>query len=285
MISIIMQGKNDNYLENFIQRLTFCLSKHIDNIKTLGLEKEVQIVLTDWGSDVKLIDVLDVDFSLIKYIYVTPEMAKAYNGEAKYSYVHALNVSARHSDGEFILWGDSDGFLPLQSFKQIYLLIQEMKKLNINKFFWGSRYHIDRKDYKDFKKIKEIDNYLDNLMMTQSFSTLKHDQIDCSNFGGFGGLLLLTKSMYHDSTGMWEKLVHWGWQDVEFHRRLLNKYEFGGDLERIDANVYHLEHWENRGVDPFPFLVNEHFIDAPLFNINGESWGLGNEKLEIVYRN
>jgi hypothetical protein len=122
-------------------------------------------------------------------------------------------------------------------------------------------------------------------MTTQSFSTLKHDQINCSNFAGFGGLLLLTKSMYQDSTGMWEKLVHWGWQDTEFHRRLMNKYEFGGDLERIGANVYHLEHWENRGVDPFPFQVNEHFIEAPLFNINGQNWGLGNEKLEIVYRN
>ena len=276
MISIITQGKNDNYLGNFLQRLTFSISKHIDNIKTLGLEDEVQIVLTDWGSETKLIDVLDVDFNFIKYIYVKPEIAAKYNGDAKYSYVHPLNVSARNADGEFIIWGDSDGFLPVESFKILYDLI----KLNTHKFYWGSRYHIPREDYQNCKNTKEIDDVL----ATNKF--LIHDQINPQFFLGNAGILLLEKEMYFETTGMWEKLIYWGWQDIEFHRRLLQKYEFGGDLECLGVKTYHLEHWQDtyhRSDAAVPMKFNEN-IESGIFNVNGENWGLGNEKLEIIHK-
>ena len=274
LISIIMQGKNDNYLENFLQRLTFSISKHIDNIKTLGLENQVQIVLTDWGSEVKLIDVLDVDFNFIKYIYVKPEIAAKYNGDAKYSYVHPLNVSARNADGEFIIWGDSDGYLPLDSFKYLHELIVKMKLENIYKFYWGSRYHIPRENYQNYKNTKEIDNFL------KSNPELKHDKIDCQNFGGGAAILLLTKEMYFETTGMWEKLIYWGWQDIEFHKRLLQSYEFGGDLEDLNIKIYHLEHWENR-VQGLSHLKWNEEVDSKNIKAN-ENWGLKNELLEII---
>ena len=281
-ISIIMQGKNDSYLENFLQRLTFSISKHISNIKTLGLENEVQIVLTDWCSEIKLIDVLDVDFNFIKYIYVKPEITAKYNGDAKYSYVHPLNVSARNSDGEFIIWGDSDGFLPLESFKNLYNLIIEMKKNNqYDTFYWGSRYHIQRSDYKDFKTINEIDDYL---VLNNIFS---HDKFNCYDFHGGAAISLLTKDMYIETTGMWEKLIYWGWQDIEFHRRLLKKYKFGGDLEDLNIKTYHLEHWVNTNYNnrlDSTIRINEP-IESSDFGANGEDWGLSNEKLEIIYKN
>lgn len=281
-ISIIMQGKNDTYLENFLQRLTFSISKHIDNIKKLSLEDEVQIVLTDWGSEIKLIDVLNVDFSFIKYIYVSPEIAAKYNGDAKYSYVHPLNVSARNSDGEFIVWGDSDGFLPLESFKKLYDLINELIKQNrYDIFYWGSRYHIQRVDYKNFNSITDIDNFL-----KLNTKVLLHDQFNCNDFHGGAAISLITKEMYFETTGNWEKLIHWGWQDIEFHRRLLKKYKFGGDLEKLGVNIYHLEHWINTDYTnrlDSTIKINDS-IESNDVKANGDNWGLLNEELEIIYK-
>lgn len=273
-----MQGKNDSYLDNFLQRLTFSISKHIDNIKKLGLENEVQIVLTDWGSEIKLKDVLNVDFDFIKYIYVKPEIAKKYNGDAKYSYVHPLNVSARNSDGEFILLGDSDSFLPLKSFKKIYELVLEMKKNNIYKFYWGSRYQVPKSDYIELKSIEEIDDFL----IRTNKSIFDHGIIVENNFMGNSSIFLIRKEMWDITTGLWEKLIHWGWQDIEFHRRLLKKYEFGGDLEKLGIEVYHLSHPYGENA-PVHLKFND-FLVSERINANDENWGLAHEKLEIIYR-
>lgn len=87
--------------------------------------------------------------------------------------------------------------------------------------------------------------------------------------------------MLFESTGFYEKLVYWGWQDIELHRRLLRRYEFGGDLEDHGVYVYHLEHYSsssNRKVDR---KTNE-WITKENFNINGDDWGLSKEKLNIL---
>jgi predicted glycosyltransferase involved in capsule biosynthesis len=275
-----MQCKNDNYLENFIQRFTLCISKHIDNIKKLGLEKEVQIVLTDWGSEVKIIDIIDIDFKLIKYIYVNPEIAQKYNKNVKYSYVHPLNVSARNSNGDYIIWGDSDGFLPTESFEKLYNLIKNNFNNFNNSFYWGSRYHIDRKNYINCDNIYDIDK-----IISQPIS-FKHDKINRENFIGGGGIFVLTKDMYCSSGGMWEDLIYWGWQDIEFHRRLIKKYNFGNDLEDFGIKIYHLEHYECRIIDFSKSSIKQtnNQICSNNFNANGDNWGLSNENLEIILK-
>lgn len=42
-----MQCKDDNYLGNFTKRFDFVLSKHLDNIKKLKIDNDVQIVICD----------------------------------------------------------------------------------------------------------------------------------------------------------------------------------------------------------------------------------------------
>lgn len=55
-----MQCKDDNYLGYFTKRFDFVLSKHLDNIKKLKIDNDVQIVICDWGSEKPLIEKLPV---------------------------------------------------------------------------------------------------------------------------------------------------------------------------------------------------------------------------------
>jgi len=111
-----MQCKDDEYLDNFIQRFDFVLLKHLDNIKKLQVS-DVQIVICDWGSETPLIEKLSYikdNLNIIKYIYVSPDIAEKYNPpDQNYSYVHPLNVAFRNSDGEYIIWGDSRWILAI----------------------------------------------------------------------------------------------------------------------------------------------------------------------------
>jgi len=149
-------------------------------------------------------------------------------------------------------------------------------KMNTKKFYWGSRYQIETADYKDFKNYKKVENYIKN---NKNF--LYHKKISLNSFLGGASVLLLKKNILFESTGFYEKLVYWGWQDIELHRRLLRRYELGEDLEDHDIFVYHLEHYESSSNRKITRRSND-WITNEKFDINGDVWGLSNENL-IIY--
>jgi hypothetical protein len=93
--------------------------------------------------------------------------------------------------------------------------------------------------------------------------------------------------MFFESTGFSERLIYWGWQDIDFHNRLASRYVCGGDMEDIGVKVYHLEHHEidesnKRDVTNVTMRANSQ-INYP-FKANPDNWGLRDENLEIVYK-
>jgi hypothetical protein len=92
----------------------------------------------------------------------------------------------------------------------------------------------------------------------------------------------MNKKIYFEANGTWEKLIYWGWQDIEFHRRLLTKYEYGGDLHDYGIKCFHLEHFSDTTQRYAPKKTN-YEISSPNFNANDDVWGLSNEKIKIIY--
>lgn len=277
ILSILIQGKNDNYGADHngeggvSTRLRLGLNKLIDNLDKLN-NPEIEIILCDWGSDKKIIeDLLVYKPNYLKCVYVSQEIGKKYTGQANYSISHAYNVALKHSCGKYVIFWDSDCYMRYEDIDLLSKFVLDIRMNNT--FFWGSRRHIPREAYKSEIDFHRIDDYLKSI----DVNSLRHDKINTNNFDGRAMALLMSRNIAYDSTGWWESLPHWGWQDIEYHYRLKNYYRFGGDLEDHDINFFHLDHHDLHN----PQFSNDQIM-SPRFNANGDSWGLDKENLQII---
>ncbi len=268
-LSILIPGKNDDYRKNTKQVLKFNLEQTIKNLKD-----DIELVLCDWGSKSKIVDDLNISkHKNFKCVYVSSEITKKYNDGAEYSIVHPINTAFKNSVGKYVIFWDSDCFVPDETFVQLYEFIEKMDNVNDLNFYWGSRYNANYNDYKNIHDIIELQNILPNITKWDS----GYKDI---NFMGCGTSLLMNRSIWEESTGFWENLPHWGWQDIEFHNRLIQNYTFGGDLNKHHMKFYHLmcnEYNSNRKYFPKNPQINSYNFAA-----NGETWGLSNEVLEVI---
>ena len=274
LLSILIPGKNDSFRENNTKTIELNLQKTISNLERLG-KSDVEVVLCDWGSEVKIIEsVFEQKHKNFKCVYVPPHIAKKYNGVANYSIVHPINVAVRKSSGKYVVFWDSDCFVPYDTFEKLYQFVCKMNNENDMSFYWASRHNIESENYTHCSTHSEVDDYLNNNPV------LKHDKI-LDEFMGCSIALLMNRSLWESSTGFWEKLIYWGWQDIEFHRRLCFRYKYGGDLESHGMRFFHLSQKIHQRHIANPTIANPQ-IDCMVFEANPQFWGLENEVLELL---
>lgn len=276
LLSILIPGKNDNYY-NSGQKLHLNILKSLDNIAQKDV-KDVEIVLCDWGSNIKITEHFNLKTNNnFRCVYVAPEIAKKYNKEENYSIVHPINTAFKNSRGKYVIFWDSDCYVQYDDFAKLYDFVVQLQETNNNTFFWGSRYHIPYNFYENILTIQELDNKLKNT----DINNFAHDKININNFQGCSISLLMDRHIWEDSTGFWEELILWGWQDIEFHQRLCQKYTFGGDLEDRGINFFHFNHKDESRNEIVPTRKNNGHSVASNFQVNGITWGLSNEILDV----
>ena len=274
LLSILIPGKNDNYRNNGTKTLEFNLKQTIDNLNRLNKD-DVEVVLCDWGSEVKITDqIIEQTCRNFRCVYVNPQITKKYNKSANYSIVHPINTAFRNSNGKYVIFWDSDCLVTYENFLNLYNFVKNTDINNDRKFSWGSRLHIEYDVYTPMKEISEIHTYL------ETNPNLAHDKINVANFAGCSISILMNRDLWEESTGWYEELVYWGWQDIEFHNRLLSRYQFGGDLEDYNIKFYHLNQPINVAEHKNKAIFNPQ-INSNKFAANDFHWGLANESLEI----
>lgn len=286
ILSIVLQGRNDSYMGNFVWRISTNINKQAKNIFLLGYENQAEIVLIDWGSEVPLKSVLTLNNearSLLKIIEVPPNIANKYNLDSPYSCVHAINTGIRRSQGEYILFCDGDTYVPLNSMKSIFNLLNEgvLNEYPINKMLLlASRYHIPKSFQKTMPEIEDIDNFIE-----KNLDNLAHDRINVDNFMGTATAYLMSKDLWFECRGFDEKLIYWGWFDIDLFHRLKPKYQVI-DMENIGVSFFHLEHYtdsKNRSMEKENPRKGNPMIYPTAFAPNGEDWGLFSENLLEKY--
>jgi hypothetical protein len=273
LLSIITCGKNDQYAGNFLQRLQLNLSKLESNLKEFNIT-DVEILVTDWGSETPLHTVLDItDFNFTKFIYVPPHVAHQCSPDSGFSLTQALNTGYRRSQSQYVFFIDGDSYIFDESFIKLYNLLKSFKSTD-NVFYWASRYHLPYEIHSSVFNINELDTFI--LNWKNNKNSWRHDKVNLEHFGGVAMGLLLSKHICEESTIFYEKLNKWGWLDIEIHNRISSKYPCCGDLEDLNMYFFHLDHHHiqkagQNGANPC--------INAPDFKSNDEGWGLNNEDL------
>jgi hypothetical protein len=286
ILTVLVQGRNDSYMGNFLWRLSTCINKHAENVFRLQARDTVELVLTDWGSgnDSRLDQALTLSEEakqLLKTIHVVPETAAKYNRDSPYSWVHAVNTGARRCRGKFILFCDSDGYFPLESLQR---LLEGISRNRLGEyalgetFFVGSRFHIPARFHASGPSLAEIDNFIQG-----NHASFEHDKIKLQFFSGNAAAYFWSKQIWEECRGFDERLIHWGWYDIDLFIRLASKYR-AADLEDLGILTYHLEHYSDKKQritqTEMPRKWNN---TAPpkVYASNPADWGLIREPLQI----
>ncbi len=287
LLSIVSQGRNDSYMGNFTWRLSTVINKHARNLVMLGAEHDSEILITDWGSRQPLHQVLDLSDEarqLVRFLLVSPETAKIHDKDAGFSVPHALNCAGRRASGKYLLLADSDVYIPQESMAR---LLSGLRAGRIGDypldetFFWASKRHIPNTLVQQEPTLEQIDKHIEH-----HWTSYVREQVSLENFLGCGVAMLQTREMWHQSRGHDERLIYWGWNDIDWHRRLVTRYRWD-DLERLGMKMFHLEHYADRfgsGLDELKKINRKSNpqTDPAEFAPNPDDWGLGQDELVLV---
>lgn len=111
ILSLVLCSRNDEYMGNSLWRLRTVLEYTASKISVLGQSGEVEILVTDWGSDKPLRDVLDLSpdaAKLVSFVHVPGNVAERLQKDSPFAEVIALNAAARRARGRYIGRIDQD---------------------------------------------------------------------------------------------------------------------------------------------------------------------------------
>ena len=279
LLSVVVTGRNDNYMGNFKYRIITCLNYLACNLRDIERLDDVEVLVTDWGSDVPLAKVLPLSPEagrICRFVYVHPTITRAVQPDGSFCQACAVNVSLRRGKGEFLALLDTDGLFPRHSLQVLLDLLDGKLAVpfDINRmFFLLPRYKVPWEVMQREPTLEEWDRYL--LLNAGSLPRAQ----ELSGLGMASSGQMMHRSLWHACRGYDQQLRYWGWSDAELTLRVTQYYPWV-DLSSLGVSLFHMEHWpRNRPVSGVQ-RHNPHYV-SPTFEVNDENWGLANYKMDI----
>lgn len=281
VLSLILCSRNDEYMGNSLWRLRTALDYTARQVAKLGRGPDVEILVSDWGSEVPLREILELSpaaANIVSFIHVPPTLARELQKDSPFAEVLALNAAARRAKGEYIGRIDQDTlvggrflgtFFDLHAGKQSLAAPLGKSLLFANLRFIPYRFAVR------CPPLEVVDWFVrtwgEGLEVTEPKPPIPF-------YAGPVGICLMHRSLWYESGGYDERMIYMNAMETNLARRLLMKYNAVnlGALDRHD--FFHLEHyhpWAVRKTSTHR-KVNPHlpFSEPDTFNPNGESWGL-----------
>jgi len=274
-ISFILCSRNDNYMGNPVGRLEIALNFLAKNIRLLGREESVEVIVTDWGSKVPLKDFMKLDAAAAKitrFLEVPITVVKEVQKDSPFAEVLALNAAARKASGQYIGRIDQDTLVG-KHFLKIF-------------FEWtdGERNpNMDLKTSYLFSKRRQIPftfaSRVSSLDAVEKFLRFCGRRLLVEKWGPFFfnspvGIMILSKDLWMKCGGYDERLLYWGWMEVDLAHRLKEEHRVVDIGPLVHHDFYHLEHYDPRLPRQTPRKMNPMISENLEFYPNNHNWGL-----------
>jgi hypothetical protein len=281
-LSLILCARNDTYQGNPVYRLQTSLNYLADNLRKLSLDDAVEVIVTDWGSETPLKEVLNLNATAAKitrFLEVPIAVVKEVQKDSPFAEVLALNAAARRAGGQFIGRIDQDTLAGKHFLKNFFAWVD------------GSRNPGgDLKTSYLFSKRRQIP--FNVAMRVTSLDKIKFYLRLCGRqllveewppffFNSPVGIMILSRDLWMACGGYDERLLYWGWMEVDLAHRLKTKHAVMDIGPLIRHDFYHLEHYDPRLPRKTPRKMNPMESENLPYHPNGEDWGLVNYPLTL----
>jgi len=271
LLSFIISSRNDNYGGNALERLENTISGLAISAKTAGVLNKVELIVSDWGSDVPLYSVLKLNpegAKITRFITIPKTIVKEVSQDAPFAEVFPNNVAIRAAKGAYIGRIDQDTIVGLSFLKSFFAMFSSQMEELEKSLFFSRRRSIPLP-------------IVTSSWPTEHLMAFLHDQcrwfpiegrMQTPWFDAPVGILLMHKSLWEACKGYNESLIYWGYMDAEICLRIQLKYQVV-DLEKsIGCHFYHQRH-SHFSLTKTPRRKNKRTIPKQLI-VNDDHWGL-----------
>jgi hypothetical protein len=270
---------------NSLWRLQTTLNYVAEEVSALGRMDDVEVVVTDWGSERPLREVLQLTPAatrIVSFLLVPPDLARQLQKDSPFPEVLALNAAARRVSGHYIGRIDQDtlvGRLFLETFFELVENKRELEvPLNTALLFSNVRmvpYRFAVRCLSLNATKQYISRFGSKLQIEKtSHSPFYHHSV---------GIWLLPTAIWHECGGYNEDMLYMNAMEITMIQRLLGKYKIIDLGKLINFDFYHLEHyhpWVPRRSSVYR-KTNDISGRTFEFNPNGNNWGLRMHLLSV----
>lgn len=281
VLSLILCSRNDEYMGNSRWRLQTTLNYLAKQVHELDREADVEVLVTDWGSEIPLRQVLDLSSSaarVVSFIEVPPEMSRCLQKDSPFAEVLALNAAARRAGGEYIGRIDQDTLVGKNFFESFFKLYEGKQQLVVplslgllfaNQRMVPYRFSVRRPpEFAVGKFIEWFGRFL-KIEITNERPFYQHGV----------GIWLVHRSIWDECGGYDERMIYMNAMEENMIVRLINKdYKVLNWGKLVGYDFYHIEHYHSLALRSSSthrkVNITDSFFESALLNPNGPEWGL-----------
>lgn len=280
LLSIVMSGRDDDYMPDFLYRLTTTLNFFAMALVRIGRLHEVEILMTDWGSATPLSETLELSAAaqeLCRFIYVPADLIRhIQNGSDEYHPTLAINVGLRRGRGKFLMQANTDTLISVPGLDNLLRLLRGEQPIDVDldkTYFLCRRYQVPWQFTRTEPSPEEWERHL--LLQAAQYRIEGVFSVSAE-----AGALLASRSIWREMQGLDERLDWSGSNDIDFGMRVGQSYPWV-DLSCVGVACYHMEHPPGEGRRAVISVRENHINHNPLQQVNSSSWGLGDVELSV----
>jgi hypothetical protein len=279
LLSLIIGARNDTFMGDFQWRLRTTLNFIADSLEKIGRLDDVEVVVCDWGSEVPLQQVLDLTAAarqMTRFVIVPPDRAETLQKDSPFPIPIVQNIVIRRSQGTYIAQTDSDVLFTPLAIERLLMVLDRRLDIGVDPdkaLLVASRKHVAFELGLCGPSQAEIEEYLNLYGAMVPVDNLT------PGIGTPSALALMHRSLWDDLGGYDERLIYWGWMEIDLYLRVNQKHPWR-DLANVGVVLYHMEHYPNNDRSAQTRKFNP--VETPgNYRVNDRSWGYAEETFRI----
>lgn len=269
-------------------RLEASLNYLAKQARDLGRDRDIEVVLADWGSQTPLRDVLrlsDAASAIVGFVHIPPDTAKALQGDSPFPEVLALNAAARRASGSYIGRIDQDTLVGARFLKFFFDLHEGRRHLDVPAdsalLFANQRMvpYVFTSRSPQLTVVEQLIDWAGRLLI------MEHRNPRASFYSAGVGIWLVHRHLWQECGGYDERMIYMNGMEVNMVRRLMKKYPLVNLGRIVNYDFYHLEHYHpaaiRRSSSHRKVNASALFAHPEQFKANDEWWGLGQHDLPV----